>query len=77
MQNAVLDHQDKLGPELAKCCKEVCDDRTRQLHYYSNCMLRQCYFQIFQRDTFDEGWYRRNTGQLYALAGEVGKALGK
>ena len=76
VQDALLDHADKLGPDLAQRCKDVCDDRTRRLHYYSNCMMAS-YHRIFPRDIFDEEWYRRNTGQLYALAGEVAKALGQ
>jgi len=76
VQDALLDHTDKLGPDLARRCKDICDDRTRQLHHYSNCMM-STYHRIFPRDIFDDGWYRRNTGELYALTDEVAKALGK
>jgi len=78
VQDALLDHKDKLGPDLAKRSKDVCDERTRQLRYYSENTLnlveyeRQLEYGIFNAD-----WYRSNTEQLYALAGEVAKALAK
>ena len=74
VQDALLDQKGKLSADLARRCKEVCDDRTRQLHYYSGCMMA-AYHRVFPHDIFDDGWYRQNTATLYALAGEVSKAL--
>ena len=77
VQDAVLDQKNKLGVDLVKRCNEVCDERTRRLYYYSLYMeSREEYRETFPRDSFDEGWYRQNTEQLYALAGEVAKTLG-
>lgn len=78
VQDALLDHKDKLGPDLYKRCKEVCDDRTRQLRYYSGNTLDLVeYERVLESGIFNEEWYRQNTEQLYALTGEVAKALKK
>ena len=76
VQDAALDQKGKLGAGLVKRCNAVCDERTRQMYYYSLFVQnRESYRRALPRDAFDEGWYRRNTEQLYALAGEVAKAL--
>ena len=78
VQDAVLDQKDKLGADLGKRCHEVCNERTRRLYYYSLYMeSREEYREAFPHEAFDEAWYRQNTEQLYALAGEVAKALGQ
>ena len=78
VQDALLDHKDKLGPDLAKRCKTVCDDRTLQLRHYSeNTLMLIIYERQFENGIFCDAWYRRNTAQLYDLTGEVAKALGK
>jgi len=77
VQDALLDHADKLGPDLARRCKETCDERTRQFHHYSACTT--CigsYSYIFFDSTFNEEWYDKNTAQLCRLTAEVAKALG-
>ena len=76
VQDALLDHADKLGPDLAKRCKELCDDRTRQLRHYSS-YFWDGYQRTFPNCIFNEDWYVRNTRQLYELTGEVAKALGR
>lgn len=77
VQDALLDHADKLGPDLARRCKEVCDERTRQFRHYAACTT--CigsYSYIFFDSAFNEQWYDRNTTQLCRLTAEVAKALG-
>ena len=76
VQDALLDHKDKLGPDLARRCKEVCDGRTRQFRFYSAAILGG-YQRVFPSAIFNEVWYTRNTAQLYELTDEVAKALGK
>ena len=73
VQNALLDHADQLGPDLAKRCQEVCDERTREFHYYSKFCevgLREDYARGFSRSRWDE-----LSEKLYKAADEVAKAL--
>ena len=79
-QNALLDEglAARLGPDLAKRCKDVCDNRTRALRYLSE-------FRAFgsgkgqseQHYIFNPKAWRDLSLQLYEMAAEVGKALGK
>ena len=68
VQDALLDHGDKLGPDLAKRCKEVCDERSR--------------FQLRGTCTGYDGDvtpYEMNELRmnLYRMTDEVAKALRK
>jgi hypothetical protein len=79
-QNALLDEgqRTRLGPDLAKRCKDVCDDRTRALRYLSE-------FRAFgtgkgqteQNYVFNPAAWQDLSVQLYDMAAEVAKALGK
>ena len=62
VQNALLDKADKLGPELAQRCKEICDERTQILRY---CSEFHCDSDLVP-----------NTIKLYQVADEVVKAMG-
>ena len=68
VQDALLDHPDKLGPDLARRCKELCDERTRRLHYAS-------FWKPNFAPGFDAAGWNRNSEQLYAVTAEVVKAL--
>ena len=77
VQEALLDEarRDRLGADLARRCKELCDGRTRALRYYSGF----CYtlnFDDFGR-VFNQYQWEDGSERLYELAGEVSKALGR
>ena len=74
VQDALLDHRDKLGPELAAECKGVCDDRSR-IFFYSAVYFGDAggmYGRVFNQEQWDA-----LTERLYVAAGKVQKALGK
>jgi hypothetical protein len=80
VQNAILDEATKarLGPELARKCRELCDERTRALRYVSEFwtfggVQNQ---QPMPEMIFPDAWEERSQ-RLYDLAGEVGKALNR
>jgi hypothetical protein len=66
VQNALLDHADKLGPALAARGRDICTGRTQLLRYCSE------YHTDPDQQTLDE-----LSCKLYALADEVAKALRK
>ena len=66
VQDALLDHADKLGPELAGKVKAVCDERTRSFRYTTEYLTALSRLEI------------QNQGRrLYESADAVAKALGK
>jgi hypothetical protein len=78
VQNALDDpvRKAKLNSELVKRCESVCAERAlmfshyaRYLTYFSN------WFSTNYDRVFDEAELRKNSEQMYELAGEVGKAL--
>jgi hypothetical protein len=74
VQDAILDHPDLLGPDLLRRCKQLCDDRTRRLHYAS--VWKGWFSKPSFSPVFDAAEWNRNSEQLYALTTEVAKALG-
>jgi len=81
VQNAILDEgsRSRLGAALAAKCKAVCDDRTRQFRYLSEfwpCTMAQNGDPIYPDLVVPWVWEDRSQ-QLYDLAAEVAKALGK
>ena len=77
VQNALLEpsHAARLGPALAKRCKELCDERTEVLRYYSQFCepgVLDDYAKVFDA----QRWQDMSEG-LYQAAGDVAKALGK
>ena len=68
IQNALLDQAAKLGPDLAKRCKEVCDERTR-VHAICTQFGYDYYLMPAEIDTLRT--------KLYRMTDEVAKALGK
>ncbi len=72
VQNALLEHADKLGPELAQECKQICDARSR-VFFYSAVFFGDCGWsggRIFNQQQWDA-----LTERLYVAAGKVAKAL--
>jgi hypothetical protein len=79
-QNALLDEKlkSKLGADLARRSKELCDNRTRAFRYLSEFRaFGTGKGQVEQPYVFDPGAWRDLSRQLYDMAGEVGRALGK
>jgi hypothetical protein len=78
VQNALLDDaaRAKLGPDLAKKCKDACDERTRMLRYCSWYLAPFKYGTITNYDRYfnDAAWLKSSEG-LEDLAGQVAKAL--
>jgi len=70
VQDALLDHADKLGPDLAKRAKQVCDERTR-FH------LRGSYFGVGTGGDVTPFQVREMKVSLYRLADEIANALGR
>ncbi len=68
VQDALLDHKDKLGPDLAKRCQEVCDEQVRLLRYF----VEMWYYAEMAPQAI-----RQKSMELYALADEVAAALEK
>ena len=68
VENALLDRSTKLGPDLAKRCKEVCDSQTRFLRY-----LAECQYDAGLSPHTVEGQSQR----LFELTADVAKALAK
>ena len=66
VQNALLDHADRLGPALAKRCKEICDERSRGLRYCSEYSVDYILMPQAREEL---------TVKLYQLAGDVSEAL--
>jgi hypothetical protein len=66
-QNAILDEglKTKLGSDLARRCKEICDNRTRALRH------------LGQFEAFNPGEWQDRSLELYDLAAEVRKALAR
>ncbi|MGA2034520.1 MAG: hypothetical protein ABSG68_19915 [Thermoguttaceae bacterium] len=68
IQDALLDQADRLGPDLARQCKEVCDQHTRMLRYFAE----------FQYDgAMSPQMIEEQSVKLYQLAGEVASRLRK
>jgi hypothetical protein len=65
VQNALLDHADKLGPALAGKVKAVCDERTRSFRYTTEYLTALSRMEI-----------QDQARRLYAVADEVAKVLG-
>jgi len=75
VQNALLDHADKLGPDLAKRSGELCDERTQILRYYSyycEPLVLDDYAKVFDQERWD-----RLSEKLYQAASDVARALGR
>jgi hypothetical protein len=68
VQNALLDQADKLGSDLAKKSKDICDERSRMLRYCS-----EFHGDFTLTPTVREGLSLK----LYQLTDEVAKALKK
>jgi hypothetical protein len=74
VQDAILDHPDQLGPDLVRKCKQLCDDRTRRLHYDS--AWKPFFAKPYFPPVFDAAAWNSNSEQLYAVTAELAKALG-
>jgi hypothetical protein len=73
VQDAILDHPEQLGPDLVRKCKQLCDDRTRRLHYAS--AWKPFFAKPYFPPVFDAAAWNSNSEQLYAATAEVAKAL--
>jgi hypothetical protein len=76
VQNAVLDADKtaKLPAELAARCKELCDQRTQMIRYYSQ--FNEPGVLDDYAKVFDERRWQDLSEKLYQAAGDVAKALG-
>ena len=74
VQNALLDHTDKLEPELAQECKQICDARSR-VFFYSAVFFGD-YGSIGGR-VFNQEQWDDLTERLYVVAGKVAQVLGR
>ena len=74
VQNALLDEKLKarLGPELARRCEQICDDRTRMFFFCTVYFGErgQEYGRVFNQEQWDA-----QTEQLYKAAADVSEAL--
>jgi hypothetical protein len=80
VQSALLDDaaRQRLGPDLARRCREVCDQRTRVFRYFSWYLAPFKYGTLSNYDRyFDETMWLRSTEQLEELAGPAAKALAR
>jgi hypothetical protein len=78
VQDALLDQEQKLGPDLAKRAKELCDERTRMFSYLANFRYNDGEGSMPRlRLIPDPAAWDDAAVELYRLADEVQKALGK
>jgi len=76
VQNALLDQEAKLGPDLAKRARELCDERTRMLSYLANYRYNDGEGSTPRlRLIPDPAGWNDAAVQLYRMADEVEKAL--
>jgi hypothetical protein len=74
VENALLDHADKLGPDLAGRVKAACDERSAMFRYFTY------YFGFEAGDygrSLSQSMIEDNSRKLYQLADEVNRALAK
>jgi hypothetical protein len=78
VQDALLDQEAKLGPDLAKRARELCEERTRTLTYLANFRYNDGEGSLPRlRLIPDVAAWDDAAVKLYRLADEVAKALGK
>ena len=80
VQNAILDEDKKakLGTDLARRCKEACDERTRMFTYMANFRYNDGEGSMPRlRLIPDVAAWEEDAVKLYRLADEAAKALGK
>jgi hypothetical protein len=76
VQNALLDQERaaRLGPDRAKRLRDLCDERTQMLRYYSyycEPLVLDDYAKVFNQERWDT-----LSAKLYQAASDVAKALG-
>jgi len=77
VQDALLDEAKaaKLGADLAKRCRRLCDERTQLFRYvsaFTGLGTREDYFRVMSRHAWEA-----HSEKLYQAAGDVAKALAK
>ena len=78
VQNAVLDGEAKLGPDLTKRARELCDNRTRMFTYMANFRYNDGEGSTPRlRLIPDAAVWDDDAVKLYRMADEVAKALAK
>jgi len=78
VQDALLDQEKKLGPGLAKRCKELCDERTRMLSYLANFRYNDGEGSMPRlRLIPDVAAWDDAAVELYRLADEVAQSLAR
>jgi hypothetical protein len=78
VQDALLDQGQRLGPDLAKRAKELCDERTRTFSYLANFRYNDAEGAMPRvRVMPDPAVWEENAVKLYNLADEVAKVVRK
>ena len=68
VQDAILDDPEQLCPDLVRKCKQLCDDRTRRLHYalaWKPFFAKPCFPPVFDAAGLEQqlgAALRRNGG---------------
>ena len=76
VQDALLDQEAKLGSDLARRCREACDERTRMLSYLANYRYNDGEGSMPRlRYIPDPAAWDQDAVKLYRLASDVQRAL--
>ena len=78
VQDALLDQEAKLGPDLAKRARDLCDERTRTLTYLANFRYNDGEGSMPRARLIpDPAAWDEAAVRLYRMADEVAKALAR